>query len=229
MALSKLAAGIFAAIFALPGAAHAQTGPPLLLSGPVRPGSTGQDVRLLQQRLKALHFTPGPVNGRFGQQTRLALWAFEKANGLRVQDVTSRAVRAALAAPRVPKPLVKGAPARRVEIDLRRQLLTVWGKRGPVMITHVSTGRNRHYCDAGHCGFSRTPRGDFRVSRKIAGWRIAPLGGLYYPTYFNGGIAMHGSRSVPARPASHGCVRIPMSNAKRLFRLVPNGMRVYVR
>ncbi|MCB1026167.1 MAG: L,D-transpeptidase family protein, partial [Microthrixaceae bacterium] len=26
--------------------------------------------------------------------------------------------------------------------------------------------------------------------------------------YFNGGIALHGSPSVPSYPASHGCVRL---------------------
>jgi lipoprotein-anchoring transpeptidase ErfK/SrfK len=32
-----------------------------------------------------------------------------------------------------------------------------------------------------------------------------------------GGYAIHGSTSVPADPASHGCVRIPMSDAIGFF------------
>ena len=34
---------------------------------------------------------------------------------------------------------------------------------------------------------------------------------LWRPRYFNGGIAVHGSPSIPAYPASHGCARV--SNA----------------
>ena len=43
---------------------------------------------------------------------------------------------------------------------------------------------------------------------EIDGWRDAPLGMLWRPKYFNGGIAVHGAPSVPPYPASHGCVRM---------------------
>ena len=33
---------------------------------------------------------------------------------------------------------------------------------------------------------------------------------LWYPLYFHRGFALHGYPSVPAYPASHGCVRLPM-------------------
>jgi lipoprotein-anchoring transpeptidase ErfK/SrfK len=36
----------------------------------------------------------------------------------------------------------------------------------------------------------------------------APLGDLWRPRYFNGGIAVHGSGSIPGYPASHGCARV---------------------
>jgi lipoprotein-anchoring transpeptidase ErfK/SrfK len=41
--------------------------------------------------------------------------------------------------------------------------------------------------------------------------------------YFNGGIAVHGAASVPDHPASHGCVRIPMSIAEYFPTLVNTG------
>jgi len=34
------------------------------------------------------------------------------------------------------------------------------------------------------------------------------LGDMWRPKFFTGGIALHGSASVPAFPASHGCVRV---------------------
>ena len=60
---------------------------------------------------------------------------------------------------------------------------------------------------------------------------IAQKSGLSLGTvskYFNGGIAVHGSGSVPATPASHGCVRIPMHIAERFPGLVANGESIEV-
>jgi hypothetical protein len=43
---------------------------------------------------------------------------------------------------------------------------------------------------------------------------------MYYPNYISGGIAIHGSRSVPVRPATHGCIRIPMHAAREASKLL---------
>jgi lipoprotein-anchoring transpeptidase ErfK/SrfK len=51
---------------------------------------------------------------------------------------------------------------------------------------------------------------------------------MYYPSYFSGGYAIHGSPSVPAGPVSHGCVRIPMSAAIGFFQRNPVGTPVTV-
>ena len=40
------------------------------------------------------------------------------------------------------------------------------------------------------------------------GWWEGDLGEIYRPKYFKGGIAVHGSSSIPNYPASHGCVRV---------------------
>jgi peptidoglycan hydrolase-like protein with peptidoglycan-binding domain len=40
------------------------------------------------------------------------------------------------------------------------------------------------------------------------GWWVGDLGQIYRPKYFIGGVAIHGSQTVPAYPASHGCVRV---------------------
>jgi lipoprotein-anchoring transpeptidase ErfK/SrfK len=60
-----------------------------------------------------------------------------------------------------------------------------------------------------------TPVGDFVVDRQVDGMRHAPLGDLYRPKYFHGGVAVHGSPSIPGHPASHGCARV--SNAAMDF------------
>jgi lipoprotein-anchoring transpeptidase ErfK/SrfK len=51
---------------------------------------------------------------------------------------------------------------------------------------------------------------------------------MYYSLFWHGAFAIHGYRSVPPWPASHGCVRIPMWQAPRLFYRWPIGTRVYV-
>ena len=40
---------------------------------------------------------------------------------------------------------------------------------------------------------------------------------VYRGRTYKGGFAIHGYPSVPAYPASHGCVRIPMWIAPSLF------------
>jgi hypothetical protein len=73
-----------------------------------------------------------------------------------------------------------------------------------------------------------TPGGSYGFYRQGRGWETGPLGSLYNPVYFNGGIAVHGSRSVPAQPASHGCIRIPMGAAEWFPTAVHIGMPVHV-
>jgi len=107
-----------------------------------------------------------------------------------------------------------------------------WVKQGVngalARILPVSTGNNERYCVDGECSVAVTPGGTFRIGRKAEGLEVAPLGELWWPMYFNGGIAIHGSPSVPAYPASHGCIRIPMYAAPTFFNEVSGGTRVHV-
>ena len=80
-------------------------------------------------------------------------------------------------------------------------------------VVHVSTGAT-----------GNTPLGTWRVYRKVGGWDWV----LWYPMYFKGGFAIHGYPSVPAYPASHGCVRIPMWIAPSLFGTHDYGTTVVV-
>jgi len=116
-----------------------------------------------------------------------------------------------------------------VEVDLSRQRLCVVDGSGRVVKTlPVSSGSGKWFTSEGRTRRAITPRGRFTVDRKIAGWHKSPLGMLYYPIFINRGVAIHGSRSVPPRPASHGCIRIPMSVAKEIFDVTPFGTVVLV-
>jgi lipoprotein-anchoring transpeptidase ErfK/SrfK len=78
-------------------------------------------------------------------------------------------------------------------------------------VFNTSTGSNEHYEYQGQTYLADTPPGRFKVGRQIDGWRHGPLGPLWRPKYFNGGIAVHGAPSVPPYPASHGCSRVSVA------------------
>jgi hypothetical protein len=73
-----------------------------------------------------------------------------------------------------------------------------------------------------------TPRGRFLVYRKGFGWETGSLGSVYYPNDISGGVAIHGSRNVPAGPASHGCIRLPLFAAREVSRFLQVGTIVLV-
>ena len=111
-----------------------------------------------------------------------------------------------------------------VEVDVDRQILLLVNSEGAVQkMLPVSTGSNKRYDENGIRGLAYTPKGRFRIYAKIAGWRKSPLGLLYYPNYFSDGLAIHGNPSVPRTPQSHGCIRIPMSSAEEMSKLLPVG------
>jgi lipoprotein-anchoring transpeptidase ErfK/SrfK len=117
----------------------------------------------------------------------------------------------------------------RIDVDLSKQMLSVIDKSGKVMkVLPISSGSGKWYISEGEKRKAVTPTGRFRAYRKIAGWRKSPLGLMYYPVYIAGGVAIHGSPYVPRRPASHGCIRIPMSAAVAFFNSTPIGTLVVV-
>ncbi len=67
------------------------TATPTPTSSALRVGSTGAKVKSMQQRLKALGYYSGSVDGTFGEGTRKALVAFQKANGLTADGVAGTA------------------------------------------------------------------------------------------------------------------------------------------
>ena len=60
---------------------------------------TGADVKSLQQRLSALKYYPGTIDGKFGTDTQAALWAFQEINGIKVTGVVDAATKKAPGAP----------------------------------------------------------------------------------------------------------------------------------
>lgn len=182
----------------------------------------------LEQRLDALHYDVGVLDDYFDGNTSYAIMAFQKVHGMARTGRATSDVMARLATAETPGELVPGGGETRVEIDLARQVLFLYRHGSLFKILPVSTGSGQRYCVDGSCARAVTPGGSYKVFRRISGWRTSRLGQLYNPLYFNGGIAIHGSPSVPAYPASHGCVRIPMFSSGWFPQQVANGTPVYV-
>ncbi|HZQ83041.1 MAG TPA: L,D-transpeptidase family protein [Gaiellaceae bacterium] len=173
------------------------------------PGDTGASVRMLEERLTALHYAV-QVNGAYGDDDTEAVYAFQKIEGLPRTGLVTRAVWQRLLTAHTPAARYAG---NHVEVDKTRQVLLVVRGGKVVLVVATSTGAT-----------GNTPLGVWHVYRKVAGYDWV----LYYPSYFLRGFAVHGYPDVPPYPASHGCARIPMWVATTVYGLMPDGSTVYV-
>ena len=186
-----------------------------------------EEILAAEERLSNLGYWTGAVDGTLDSGSRHALIAFQKVEGRkRTGKLTRAELQSLLSAQR---PLPKYSGDSHVEIDLKRQVLFIVDTTGTIThILPVCTGNEKTYMDHGEIHRAHTPRGRFRVLRKVAGWRLSTLGLLYYPNYIYNGIAIHGSLAMAVYLASHGCIRIPMFASKELSELTPVGTEVIV-
>ena len=109
-----------------------------------------------------------------------------------------------------------------VEMVVSIPLQRAYVYRGGILIgvTTVSTGKPGH----------RTPTGRFDILQKRARhfsnlYDNAPMPFMQRLTW--GGIALHAGQ-IPGRPASHGCVRLPLEFARNLFAVTSVGASVHI-
>ncbi len=212
---------------------------PAPATGTLRPGMEGATVRTLQQRLAQLHYYPGQVNGRFGTDTLEAVWAFKEVQGLTTAAGAGNvdpAMQQALARPRAPQVLVPGGGRTRIEVNLPAEVLVLYLRGQVQLISHISAGGGYYYrcAGGGTCGPALTPDGNYRAHLFVAGWLHVPLGLMYNPVFFIGtNFAIHGDIPIPLKPASHGCVRVPVDVASVLYKQIrispAGGTRIYIR
>jgi PKD repeat protein len=182
-----------------------------VVAASLAPGSSGLSAYALDRRLQELHYALGRVDGYYGQDDFDAITAFQKLHDLpRTGTVDSR-VWTELARATVPRARY---PGDHVEISKGRQVLFVVRNGQVTLVSTVSTGAT-----------GNTPLGHFRVYSKVPGFNAKEM---FYSSFFIGGFAIHGYHSVPAYPASHGCVRIPLWVAVRVYSLIDYGTSVYL-
>ena len=173
----------------------------------------------LEHKLASLRYDVGPIDGNIDDQAKSAVMAFQKVHGLaRTGELTDALTSQIMAAQGTPAPMVPGGDPTRVEVSLARQVLFLYEAGSLTKILAVATGTDE----------TPTPTGTFRMFRSEGGWHTSRYGRLYNAQYFVGGYAIHGSLSVPAEPASHGCIRISMYSAEWFPSHVTRGTQVIV-
>lgn len=194
----------------------------------LREGSSGSEVSYLHKILRRLTYPVGRGDGHFGYELLQATYAFEKTNKLARDGVVTPADMTRIAMSARPKARKHGKVRNYIDVDISRQVVFEVRKGKVKHTSPISSGNEEYYTVDGQTYKAHTPRGAFKIERKILGERVSRLGTLYDPSYFIGGYAFHGSPSVPTHPASHGCIRLPMYMRRAFFNRNPVGMPVFI-
>jgi peptidoglycan hydrolase-like protein with peptidoglycan-binding domain len=180
----------------------------------VLPSSGGASIRALQRRLRRLGYVTG-ARGSFDARTARAVLAFRKVTGM---------ARTASASTSFMRRIARGGGhyeirfrrhGRHIEADLSRQVIALIEGGRVRRIYPVSSGKPS----------TPTVRGSFRVYSKTPGTNAK---GMVDAAYFHGAYATHGYFQVPTFAASHGCLRVPIPEARSLFNWITLGTPVDV-
>jgi hypothetical protein len=115
------------------------------------------------------------------------------------------------------------AGAKRVEITLEAQVLRAWQGSRLVLESRISSGRR-----------GSTPAGEFRAGPFKARRHYSSRydnAAMPWSVQVNGHVFIHGFTSVPNYPASHGCIRLPLTDgnpAKFFYEWVDVGTPVRI-
>jgi L,D-transpeptidase catalytic domain len=172
-------------------------------------GSRGRFVQLIQQRLAALHFYI-PQTGVYDEGTGLAIDAYHRL----LRRGTSEQLDG-----RTISFLLDGFGSFRVrfaghgrhaEGNLSLQLLALVNGSKVDAIYPISSGKPS----------TPTILGDFHVYSKVPGYLPD---GMYFSNFFIRGFAIHGYDPAPDYPASHGCMRLPITDAISVYNWIKIG------
>ncbi|MBU1494587.1 MAG: L,D-transpeptidase [Actinobacteria bacterium] len=210
-------------------------------------GAEGRAVRQLQSLLYLKKFYRGAIDGVFDREVAVSVATFHKAIGPARSDATDRrgAVANWRANPpsevfaagdwrrlsdfRLIPPKARIDQPDRVEVDIGHQLLYLMLGGKVNAIVHVSTGfdpydtpRTKNFPNGSH----------FYMKHSYNGW--SPLPGAWSIYKFwaylgrDNNYGVHGYRTVPYYPASHGCIRVNVWDADYLHERFFIGMPIYV-
>ena len=154
-----------------------------------------------------------------GASGEIVLAGLPRAAAVTAASAPSRVPAAAPRGFATPRPRSSGAPVR-VVVSLPQQKAYVFRKGRLVATAPVSTGKRGH----------PTPLGTFRILQKKVHHKSnryanAPMPYMQRLTHY--GIALHAGH-LPGYPASHGCIRLPWSFARKLYGMTDGDTRVTI-
>jgi lipoprotein-anchoring transpeptidase ErfK/SrfK len=177
-------------------------------------GSQGESVRILQRALKALGYVPGR-RGTYDARTGRAVLAFRKVSGLPRTTVADRTLMRRIANGGGRFKIRYPQHGKHVEADLSLQVIALIRNGSVQRIYPTSSGKPS----------TPTVLGHYRFYSKTPGFNSEQM---YFSNYFIGGYAIHGYFDVPVYNASHGCLRVPNSDARAIYDWVRIGDRIDV-
>ncbi|MGI8505278.1 MAG: L,D-transpeptidase [Solirubrobacteraceae bacterium] len=166
-------------------------------------GSTGTFVDLMAQRLQTLHVYL-PQSGVYDQHMVLAIDAYHRLLGWGVSQSLDGATIRALLDGRGAFKVRYPHDGTHVEGNLGQQLLALIYGSKVYRIYPISSGKPS----------TPTVLGHFHVYSRVPGYLPD---GMYYSDFFYGGYAIHGYNPAPDYVASHGCMRLPITDAISVF------------
>jgi hypothetical protein len=176
-------------------------------------GSRGSEVRVLNHLLDDLGYVTGSGQ-TYGARTARAVQAYRTVNRMaRTTDATSSIFRR-LAAGKGGFKLQHPEAGKHIEVAIARQVMVLADDGEAKRIYYVSTG----------AAATPTVRGKYHFYRRWAGYNAKRM---YYSSFFIRGYAIHGFKPVPTYPASHGCIRVALSEAISIYEWIDDGMAIY--
>lgn len=211
-------------------------------------GAKGENVKKVQTRLKELGFFDGPISGNYMNQTVAAVKAFQLHNGMEETGKTDETTwnlmfndSSVVDASATPKPTPVPTPIPyAVTVDVRNQAVIVYGRDDNGEYT---VPVKRMVCST---GLKATPSdvGQWTLNGKTARWCYFSKWGSHaqYWTRINENIAFHSviynqvdynalsvkSYNKLGQRASHGCVRLLVSDAKWIYDNIGKGVVVTI-
>jgi lipoprotein-anchoring transpeptidase ErfK/SrfK len=191
----------------------------------LRRGAVGRDVTDLQKLLRREGYLHGPPSGVYAAGTVAAVKAFQKASNLPVDGAVGL--------------YTLGALSGRITIDQSAHLLTLERFGHPPVSFPVAVGQPAYPTPDGHFTLISKVENPTWVPPPDAPWAqgavpIPPGPGNPLGTRWMGlsasGVGIHGTDD-PASigySVSHGCIRMQIPDAERLFTMVSLGMGVYI-
>ena len=212
-------------------------------------GSSGPEVKLMQQRLHDLgYLDASKVSGNFQKYTYRAVKAIQTQNGLKgtgvVDEETWNVIfnNAHVVLPDgTPKPTPTPTPVPfYVYVDVRNQIVSVYARDE---YGEYTVPVRQMLCSTGKVGTDSDP-GDWVMNGRKATWCYFPKWGGYarYWTRINSSIAFHSviyhsvstkdmktsSYKALGSRASHGCIRLTVADAKWIYDNCGEGTVVHI-